>query len=63
MDIYLDLSTKSYKHKLKHERRVRKLNKQSKERFYKNVKRVRERSTKEELENWINKVKKDFIKM
>ena len=43
MDIYLDLSTKSYKHKLKHERRVRKLNKQSKERFYKNVKRVRER--------------------
>lgn len=43
MDIYLDLSAKSYKHKLKHERRVRKLNKQSKERFYKNVKRVRER--------------------
>lgn len=43
MDIYLDLSTKSYKHKLKHERRVRKLKKQSKERFYKNVKRVRER--------------------
>ena len=43
MDIYLDCSAKSYKHKLKHERRVRKLKKQSKERFYKNVKRVRER--------------------
>ena len=43
MDIYLDYSIKSYKHKLKHERRVRKLNKQSKERFYKNVKRLRER--------------------
>ena len=40
MDIY---SIKSYKHKLKHERRVRKLKKQSKERFYKNVKRVTER--------------------
>ena len=43
MDIYLDLSAKSFKYKLKHERRVRKLKKQSKERFYKNVKRVRER--------------------
>lgn len=43
MDIYSAYSTKSYKHKLKHERRVRKLKKQSKERFYKNVKRVRER--------------------
>ena len=39
----MNLSVKSYKHKLKHERRVRKLKKQSKERFYKNVKRVRER--------------------
>jgi len=43
MDIYSAYSTKSYKHKLKHKRRVRKLKKQSKERFYKNVKRVRER--------------------
>ena len=65
MDIYLDLSAKSYKHKLKHERRVRKLKKQSKERFYKNVKRVRERenakSKKQNLErnnkNMKNKIK------
>ena len=65
MDIYLDYSIKSYKHKLKHERRVRKLNKQSKERFYKNVKRLRERenakSKKQNLErnnkNMKNKIK------
>ena len=65
MDIYLDYSIKSYKHKLKHERRVRKLNKQSKERFYKNVKRVRERENakakKQNLErnnkNMKNKIK------
>ena len=65
MYIYLDYSIKSYKHKLKHERRVRKLNKQSKERFYKNVKRLRERenakSKKQNLErnnkNMKNKIK------
>ena len=65
MDIYLDLSAKSFKYKLKHERRVRKLKKQSKERFYKNVKRVRERENakakKQNLErnnkNMKNKIK------
>ena len=65
MDIYSAYSTKSYKHKLKHERRVRKLKKQSKERFYKNVKRVRERENakakKQNLErnnkNMKNKIK------
>ena len=61
----MNLSAKSYKHKLKHERRVRKLKKQSKERFYKNVKRVRERENakakKQNLErnnkNMKNKIK------